>query len=136
MTPSLAIAVVLGAAATVEDLRRRTLPNWLTVGGIAAGLLLAAPHGWHALGISAAGASLGFAILLPFFCLRGMGGGDIKLMAAFGALLGPSSILLAAVLAGIFGALLAIAVLLARPRTAAIPYAPAITLGAWLSFFT
>ena len=49
MSPALVIALVLGVAATVEDLRRRTLPNWLTMTGLAAGLLLAAPHGWRVL---------------------------------------------------------------------------------------
>jgi prepilin peptidase CpaA len=116
----------------VEDLRRRTLPNWLTVTGLAAGLGLAALHGWHGLWLAAAGAAIGFAVLLPLFWMRGMGGGDVKLMAAFGALLGPSAVLPAAALAAIFGALLAAAVLVARPRAAAIPYAPAIVLGAWM----
>jgi prepilin peptidase CpaA len=119
----------------VEDLRRRTLPNWLTVGGLAAGLALGARHGWHGLWMAAAGAAVGFAVLLPLFWMRAMGGGDVKLMAAYGAVLGPSLVLLAALLAAFFGALLAVGVLLARPRSAAIPYAPAIALGAWFCFF-
>jgi prepilin signal peptidase PulO-like enzyme (type II secretory pathway) len=53
-------------------------------------------------------------------------------MAAFGALLGPSDVLTAAVISAVAGALLAMLVLLWRPRTAAIPYAPAIVIGAWL----
>jgi prepilin peptidase CpaA len=35
------------------------------------------------------GCLLGFAVLLPFCVLGGMGGGDVKLLAAFGAWLGP-----------------------------------------------
>ena len=62
-----------------------------------------------------------------------MGGGDVKLMAAFGTLLGPAGILLAALLGCIFGGIYAAAVLLCNPRTHAIPYAPAIVLGAWFS---
>ena len=62
-----------------------------------------------------------------------MGGGDVKLMAAYGALLGPSGILLAALFAALFGGLCAAGTLLWKPRTAAIPYAPAIVLGAWVS---
>jgi len=82
-----------------------------------------------------------------------MGGGDIKLMAAFGAILGGEKILLAAVLTGIVGALFALVYLavtkLARfARSAApdpdaaparktmIPYAPAISLGVLLTFLT
>ena len=134
MSGALAIAVALGLAATAEDLRRRTLPNWLTMGGLGAGLALGAAHGWHGWWMAAAGAGAGFAVLVPLFCLGGLGGGDVKLMAAYGALLGPSSILVAAVLAAVLGAVLAAAVRLARPHAPAIPYAPAIVLGAWLSF--
>src|SRR5262249_6952689 len=131
MTPALIVALALGLTAVVEDLRRRTLPNWLTATGAAAGMALAAPRGWGGLWPAIAGAAIGFLILLPLFLMRGMGGGDIKLMAAFGALLGPWAVLIAAMLAAAFGALLAAGILLARPRTVAVPYAPAIVLGAW-----
>jgi len=80
-----------------------------------------------------------------------MGGGDVKLMAGFGALLGTGRLIEAALwTAGVGGilALCAIGFQWARRRlwprkrveTAAekerensIPYAPAITLGVWLS---
>jgi prepilin peptidase CpaA len=132
MNGAFLVALAMGLAAMVEDLRRQKLPNWLTITGLAAGLGLAAPHGWHGLWLAVAGAAVGFGILLPLCWMRGMGAGDVKLLAAFGALLGPSAVLAAALLAAIFGAVLAAAVLVARPRTAAIPYAPAIVLGAWL----
>ena len=83
--------------------------------------------------MAAAGAVVGFLILLPFHWCGAMGGGDVKLMAAYGALLGPSGILLAAVFAAVIGGLSAAGTLLLRPRDAAIPYAPAIVLGAWVS---
>jgi prepilin peptidase CpaA len=133
MTPAVAIALGLGLTAIIEDLRRRKLPNWLTATGVAAGIALAVPRGWSGLWPALAGAALGFAVLLPLFLMRGMGGGDIKLMAAFGALLGPTAVLLAAMLAAAFGAVLATGFLLARPRTSAVPYAPAIVLGAWVA---
>jgi len=62
-----------------------------------------------------------------------MGGGDVKLMAGLGALLGPSDVLLAGLLAAPIGALLAAAISIWAPRRQAIPYAPAIVLGAWLA---
>jgi prepilin peptidase CpaA len=133
MTAAAAIAASLGVVAVVEDLRRRQVPNWLTVAGGACGLACAGWGGWHGLGIASAGVLAGFFILLPFHLCGAMGGGDIKLIAAYGALLGPAGILLAAVFAGAIGGLLAAGALLFRPRTAAIPYAPAIVLGAWLS---
>ena len=129
MTPAAWIAIGLGLAAVVEDLARRRVPNWLTAGGVAAGLACAAWGGWHGLGMAAAGALVGFLILLPFHWCGAMGGGDVKLMAAYGALLGPSGILLAAV----FGGLSAAGASLCNRRAPTIPYAPAIVLGAWIS---
>ena len=133
MTPVVLVAAGLGVAAVVEDLGRRRVPNWLTAAGLAGGLGCAAWGGWHGLGSAAAGAVVGFLILLPFHWCGAMGGGDVKLMAAYGALLGPAGILLAAVFAAVFGGLSAAGALLYKPRTTAIPYAPAIVLGAWIS---
>jgi prepilin peptidase CpaA len=133
MTAVVLLAIGLGVAAVVEDLRRRRVPNWLTAAGLAGGLGCAAWGGWHGLGTAVAGTLVGFLILLPFHWCGAMGGGDVKLMAVYGALLGPSGILLAAVFAAVFGGLSAAGTLLLKPRTAAIPYAPAIVLGAWIS---
>jgi prepilin peptidase CpaA len=133
MSPAVVSAVALGCAAVVGDLRARTIPNWLSGGGVAAGLVCGfwtagARGGW----LAVAGAATGFAAFFVWHWLGGLGGGDVKLMAAFGALLGPSDILTAAVLGAIAGALLALAAALWKPRVAAIPYAPAIVLGVWL----
>jgi prepilin peptidase CpaA len=134
MTVLLGIALSLGTAAIVDDLRRRAIANWINVAGISAGL---AYHTWNsgAAGLfgSAGGAAAGFAVFLIFYLLGGMGAGDLKLAAAFGALLGPSGILLAALLAAPLGGLIAAGCLLWRRETRAIPYAPALALGAWLA---
>jgi prepilin peptidase CpaA len=128
------IAVLLGCAASFDDLRRRAIANWINVAGIAAGLIYhTAVRGPAGLAWSAAGAAVGFAVFLIFYCLGGMGAGDLKLSAAFGALLGPSGILLAALLAAPLGGLMAAACLVWRWQVRAIPYAPALTLGAWLA---
>jgi prepilin peptidase CpaA len=92
---------------------------------------------------------LGFAVFLIFYLLHGMGGGDVKLMAGFGSLLGPGAILCAAWIAAVVGGLMAAGYTAAcmvqkRRRTApeqartygdAIPYAPAIVAGVWLAEF-
>jgi prepilin peptidase CpaA len=93
------------------------------------------------------GAAAGFAVFLVFFLAGGMGGGDIKLMAALGSCVGPAQILQAAWLAAMCGGLLAAGYLLwnwrrrrRRPGASAfagepaIPYAPAICAGVLLSF--
>jgi prepilin peptidase CpaA len=129
----MAVAAVMGVIAVIEDLRRRQVPNWLTAAGVLGGLACAVPIGWHGVAIAAAGALAGFLVLFPFHWLGAMGGGDVKLMAAYGALLGPTGVLPAAIFAGVIGGIGAACLLLLRPRTAAIPYAPAIVLGAWVS---
>jgi Flp pilus assembly protein protease CpaA len=131
MTPATIAAVALGCAAIITDLWRGVIPNWLTGAGAAAGL----GCGWwsggaHGAAASTAGMVVGFLLFAPAFWLRGMGGGDVKLMAAFGALLGPSETVGAAALAAVAGALLALAAMWRRRRS--IPYAPAIVCGAWL----
>jgi len=134
MTLLVSTAVLLGCAATFDDLRRRAIANWICVAGLAAGLVYhTATRGWMGLAWSAGGAVVGFAVFLIFYCLGGMGAGDLKLSAAFGALLGPSGILLAALLAAPIGALMAAVCLVWHWRARAIPYAPALTLGAWLA---
>jgi prepilin peptidase CpaA len=128
------MAIALGCSAVVEDLHRGVISNWVNLSAIAGGLLYHALHqGWRGLAMACGGALLGFAIFLAAYCLGGMGGGDVKLMAAFGALLGPLGILTAAVLASVIGGLMAAASLALRRHRKAIPYGPAIVLGAWLA---
>lgn len=133
MSAVMALACSAGVVAVIEDLRCRRIPNWLTATGVSGGLVCGAWHGWHSVGLAAAGAVLGFLILLPFHWCGAMGGGDVKLMAAYGALLGPSGILLAAVFAAVFGGMGAAGALVWNRQSRAIPYAPAIVLGAWVS---
>lgn len=130
------LAMLLGCVASFDDLRRRAVANWINLAGLAGGL---ACHTWMGgswgLARSAGGAALGFTIFLAFYCAGAMGGGDVKLAAAFGALLGPYGILLAALLAAPVGAVMASACLLWKRQTRTIPYAPAISLGAWLALW-
>ena len=148
--PQIALAVFIGLTATVEDLVRREIPNWIPaaalIGGIAASVWIS---GWSGLGASLIGAIAGFLVFVVFYALGGMGGGDIKLMAGLGAVLGASRILEAALwTAAIGGVMAAFAIAFAALRSkwglkaaAAsgdkaqlhIPYAPAITLGAWIA---
>jgi len=150
MTVQLMIALVLGTLAIVEDLRSRRIPNWIPLAALIAGLVWnVAAHGWRGGVSSLLGAVAGFAVFLVFYILGGMGGGDIKLMGGFGAVIGIHHVLAAAFAAAICGALIALAVLGARAlrrwrragdstgttpaESESIPYAPAIAAGVWLS---
>ena len=71
------------------DLRTGHIPNWLTYSGALAGLTLALWFGGLAgLGISLAGFAIAFIPSLVLFSLGVLGGGDVKLLAALGALVG------------------------------------------------
>ncbi|AQV93077.1 peptidase A24 [Cupriavidus necator] len=113
------ITIVLTAAAI--DLHRRRIPNWLTFGAwIAALPVQIALHG-AANGASAwaLGWLTGFGVLLPFYLMRGMAAGDVKLMTAVGAWLGTSMVLSIALTTFVIGGAWALVQLLATGQTRA-----------------
>ena len=73
--------------------------------------------GWSGLGLATSGWALGFVLFFPVFALGGMGAGDVKLLAAFGAWLGPWGVLWTALLAALAGGVMALAVSAARGYT-------------------
>lgn len=117
MTLTAALVIGAGVAATVIDIRQRRVPNVLTMGVASAGLLLAmAGLGTATVGGALAGLALGLALLLPGHVIGATGAGDVKLLAAFGALLGPAGVFDAFLRAAILGGVLALAVALWRGR--------------------
>lgn len=83
----LLVALCLIAMAT--DSRWRRIPNWLTFSAISMGLLLGAlDSGWTGLGQSALGLMLALVITVPLFAMGALKAGDVKLVAAFGAVKG------------------------------------------------
>ncbi len=93
------------------DVRERRLPNALTVGAFAAALLLRAPLGLDALGGGLLGALLAFGLALPFFLVGGLGGGDVKLLTAVGAFLGPRDLWFALFVMAMVGGVMAFLVI-------------------------
>jgi prepilin peptidase CpaA len=104
-SPRDAVLIGLLLTAAVIDWRTCRIPNWLTVGGMLFGLLYnAVAHGFTAGLLPAlAGLAVGLVLLLPLYVLRVMGAGDVKLMAAVGAVLGAPAILYAVVCTFIAG---------------------------------
>ena len=146
MTIQILLALLVGIAAVIEDLRFRTISNWTTLGAMVAGVTYhVVIGGLSGLGSSVLGLMVGFCAFLVFYLLGGMGGGDVKLMAGFGAILGGATASgQAAIFAAGVGGILALAVIGFRwlkamiqrrsgPNCPFIPYAPAITAGAWLT---
>jgi prepilin peptidase CpaA len=102
------------AVACITDLRTRRIPNLLTFS--AAGLALLfhfITGGVSAVGWSLAGYALGAVLFFPMFALRGMGAGDVKLLAAVGAWIGPGQVATAALLTSVVGGIMAVGVALA-----------------------
>lgn len=102
--------VAVLAIATFTDLRSRRIPNWLVLPFLAGGFVVSAVlGGWHGVGQSLAGFALGAVIFGVLAALGGMGMGDVKLCAAIGAWVGPSQLLLALVVTGLAGGVMALA---------------------------
>ncbi len=108
-------AVVLTAATT--DVRRREIPNWLTLGGIVAGLVLhTGLYGWQGLKFASIGLGLAALIFIPIFLMRWLGGGDIKLMGAIGALAGAENMFVVFVLDALLAATAALVLIIFKGR--------------------
>jgi prepilin peptidase CpaA len=117
MTLTAALVIGAGIAATVIDVRRRRVPNVLTMGLASVGLVLAmAGVNGVTVGSALGGLALGLALLLPAHVFGATGAGDVKLLAAFGALLGPGGVFEAFLRAAILGGVMALAVALWRGR--------------------
>ncbi len=118
MTTSQLAAVLVALGGCVTDLWTRRVPNALTFGAAAGALVFNLfVVGWAGLGWAAAGWLTGLALFLPFFALGGIGGGDVKLLAALGAWLGPGPTVWLAIYAALAGGVLAIMVSIATSYT-------------------
>ena len=90
--PPLAIQillVLLVLTASIVDIRKHRIPNWLTIAGVITAValntfLFETAGLWY----SAEGLLVAFAVYFVLYLLRGMGAGDVKLMAAVGAAVG------------------------------------------------
>jgi prepilin peptidase CpaA len=158
VTAQALLAAGVGIAACVDDLRRRQISNWIPASAFTSGLVLqTVQHGWRGTGAALLGTLAGAGVFLVFYLLGGMGGGDVKLMAGFGALLGAKRLFEAALWTAGCGGVMAVGVIAvgfirelwvrgkssgnetAAPfghtgrRADSIPYAPAIAAGVWLS---
>ena len=82
-------ALCVAGMGCVCDLRSRRIPNVLTFGAAAAAFAYhLTTGGVGALGQSALGWLVGVLVFIVPFALRGLGGGDVKLVAALGAWIG------------------------------------------------
>jgi prepilin peptidase CpaA len=109
--------LILGviSVAVVTDIRRRRIYNVLTMPAMVAGLVAhTALDGISGFGWAFSGLLLGAALFFVPVAMGGMGAGDLKLLAALGALGGPVFVFWCAIYTSIIGGALGVATLLAR----------------------
>ncbi|PMS22119.1 peptidase A24 [Trinickia dabaoshanensis] len=110
--------VALVVVAMSFDLHTRRIPNWL----VATALVVALPVEIIANGLPIGpiwwltGLLTGGLLFLPGYLIRMLGAGDVKLMAAVGALMGPRGALEAAMAATVVGGLISFVALLQKRR--------------------
>ena len=108
-------ALATGVIACVTDVTSRRVPNVLTATAVIAGLAAhALLPGGHGMLLALAGLAVGLAVYFPIFALGGMGGGDVKLMAALGTWIGGSAIVWTALYGAVAGGVMAIGVAVAH----------------------
>jgi len=109
VTQTLAIALIaLSVVAASWDIRHQRIPNWLTIAGVVIAFALRSGAGIGSLTAGILGAALAFGLALPLFAVGGLGGGDVKLLAAVGAFLGPAHLALALVVMALAGGAMAL----------------------------
>jgi prepilin peptidase CpaA len=121
--PAVGIEYVLVVAvlmATFTDLRSRRIPNWLTVSTLLLGFVLNAlvayPAPLDGIWLAAKGFGLAFALNLVMYMLHMTGAGDLKLLAAIGAMVGCSDFVGIFMLTALIGGVLAIVLMLLKGR--------------------
>jgi prepilin peptidase CpaA len=99
------------------DYSQRRVPNWLNASLAAAGLIMPGVYfGWSGVGAGMLGILVGFGVLILPWAVHGMGAGDVKLMAAIGAWLGPWLTLLSFAVGAIVGGVLALIMIFSTGR--------------------
>ena len=106
-------ALCIATVGAVQDVRGGRIPNWLTYTGLLAALAVRFIT-WGRPGLSAGlfGVLLGGGIFYLLFLLGGMGGGDVKLIAAVSAWAGVAQTLNILIAAAIAGGILAVGYML------------------------
>jgi prepilin peptidase CpaA len=109
-----AIEAILAATvliAAITDLLYSRVPNWLVLPVTVLALCLHfADAGVQGLLFSLGGWVAGFALLIGFYALGGTGAGDVKLLAAVGALSGTSRVFSIFLYSALFGGVYALGI--------------------------
>lgn len=108
------LIILLTSAITIsviEDLKRQKIPNLVTFPTMVLALVYhSLTAGLDGLLLSAGGLAVGMGLFIVPYIMGGMGAGDVKLMAATGAIFGPMGILITSIMVvtagGVYGLIL------------------------------
>lgn len=101
----------------ITDIRNRKILNVVTLPAVVIGIVYHSwMSGWNGFLFSGTGFLVGLALLLIPYLLGGMGAGDVKLMAAIGALTGAYFVFYAFFYTAIAGGIIAVLLLLYRQK--------------------
>ena len=106
------ILVVLLVSSIITDVKHQKIYNSQTYPAIISGIILNSIVLNNGFLFSFSGLTVGFAILLPFYFSGGMGAGDVKYLAAIGALKGTIFVILTMYFAALIGGCMAISMLI------------------------
>jgi prepilin peptidase CpaA len=111
----LVVVALATIAAAMTDIFRFKVYNVLTFPMLFLGILVSTwLGGWGGLTSSLLGAGLGFGLLVVFFAVGGVGAGDVKLLTAVGAWIGPLLTYQVFVASALFGGLYALILVFRR----------------------
>jgi prepilin peptidase CpaA len=103
--------------AAITDIRSQRIPNLLTFTTMAFALVYHVEGGGlHGLFFSLSGLTLGMAFFILPYLMGGMGAGDVKLLGAVGAALGPKGVFVAALCTAIVGGVYAVVLLIIKHK--------------------
>ncbi len=107
----LSAAAAWATVGAVYDIASRRIPNRLCYSGILVGILLrTGVLGWRGLATALAGGALAGGIFFLLYLVRGMGAGDVKLMAAVGCFSGFPGVVQILVACALAGGIMALGV--------------------------
>lgn len=104
------LLIVLLGTSVWFDVKSRRIPNWLIAMGLTASFALQVLSSFGSFSTWGMGLLAGFGLFIPFYLLRAMGAGDVKLMAVIGSFIGPGAALSAVLLTLVAGGVMAICV--------------------------
>ena len=126
------LAVILTIISLI-DYRSHRIPNIIILPLLVFGLVYYTIVGqWDGFLFSLKGMGIGFLVLFIPYVMGGMGAGDVKLMSALGALLGPQQVFSVFLFAAILGGFVALAVMI-KKRTVLLTF-KRLGIAIWLFF--